>query len=329
MKFVPIVKLSLISLLLYTCGSPNSSNSDSTPQPQLASLAGEEVEDQLVAVQNGTPNGLDPYWYQGKAEISTYDLEQARYNGVHPGELTLIFVTEDFLTDLQVKNDYYRNTNSTKVLKTNQLRRFTTGIYDYSVMTSVFTPVDRAAMPHTLKVTTSSQDWCGQSFGQLNFQEGRTYDWQWRSYFEGEGDRNEQVEVDWVEDELFNLIRMGPEALPTGPQYVLPPMEFILLNHLNVFGQQTDASLATYEGDPLPDTAELMVYTLNYREVSRKVEVVFGAEVPHRIEMIRIEENRRGNKLITTAQRRATELLPYWEMNRPADRAQRASLGLD
>lgn len=274
-------------------------------------------------------NGLDPYWYQGKAEISTYELEQARYNGLHPGQLTLIFVTEDFLTDRQVKNDYYRNPNTTKVLKMNQLRRFTTGIYDYSVMSSVFTPVERQDFPHSLKVTTSAQDWCGHSFGQLNFEEGRTYNWQYRSYFESEGDRNEQVEANWLEDELLNLVRMGPEALPTGPQYVLPPMEFILLNHLNVEGAQADGTLAEYSGDPLPDTGELLTYTLDYRDLGRKLEVTFGVAVPHRIELLRIEEQSRGRKLTTTARRQATELLPYWELNQAEDRPRRASLGLD
>jgi len=55
---------------------------------------------------------LDDYWYQGKAEISSYQLEQARYSDVHPGEAVLVFVTEDFLTDKQVKNDNYTNKNS-------------------------------------------------------------------------------------------------------------------------------------------------------------------------------------------------------------------------
>ncbi|MEM7575255.1 MAG: hypothetical protein AAF433_20275 [Bacteroidota bacterium] len=328
MNFVQSFSLLLSSLLLYTCGSPNPSSPTTSEQPQLASLNTEEVEETATS-SSSVVNGLDPYWYQGKAEISTYELEQARYNGLHPGQLTLIFVTEDFLTDRQVKNDYYRNPNTTKVLKLNQLRRFTTGIYDYSVMSSVFTPVERQEFPHSLKVTTSSQDWCGHSFGQLNFEEGRTYNWQYRSYFESEGDRDEQVEANWVEDELLNLVRMGPEALPTGPQYVLPPMEFILLNHLNVEGAQADGILAEYSGEPLPDTEELMVYTLDYRDLGRKLEVVFGAAVPHRIELLRIEEQARGRKLTTTARRKATELLPYWELNQAEDRARRASLGLE
>ncbi|MEM6395801.1 MAG: hypothetical protein AAF741_05605 [Bacteroidota bacterium] len=272
---------------------------------------------------------LDPYWYQGKAEINTYDLEQVRYGATHPGELTLIFVTEDFLTDEQVKNDRYQNPNSTKVLKTNQFRRFTTGIYDYSVMSSVFTPVKRNDEPNTLKVTTSSQDWCGQSFGQLNFDSDDTYDWQWNSYFEAEGDRTGEVEADLIEDEILNLIRMGgAPTLPRGNISVLPPLEALLLNHLQVGPAEAVAKVEDYKGEPIADAGKLMTYTLEYPSLGRELAITFALESPYRIEMIQTRENSRGRILTTTARRRATELLPYWQMNSPKDIDRRANLGL-
>ena len=43
------------------------------------------------------------YWYSGKAEITSYDLEQARYGELRKGEAVLVFVTEDFLPEEQVK----------------------------------------------------------------------------------------------------------------------------------------------------------------------------------------------------------------------------------
>ena len=46
---------------------------------------------------------LDSYWYQGKAEISSYELEQVRYGQKHLGDAVLIFVTEDFSKTKQVK----------------------------------------------------------------------------------------------------------------------------------------------------------------------------------------------------------------------------------
>ena len=39
------------------------------------------------------------YWYSGKAELSSYQLNQARYGQQNPGEAVMIFVTEDFLIE--------------------------------------------------------------------------------------------------------------------------------------------------------------------------------------------------------------------------------------
>ena len=45
------------------------------------------------------------YWYQGKAEITSYTLEQARYGEIHSGHAVLVYVTEDFSRGKQVKLD--------------------------------------------------------------------------------------------------------------------------------------------------------------------------------------------------------------------------------
>ncbi|MDP7238046.1 MAG: hypothetical protein QGI34_15090, partial [Candidatus Latescibacteria bacterium] len=42
------------------------------------------------------PASFGDYWYQGKAEITSYTLKQARYGEIHDGHVVLIFVTEDF-----------------------------------------------------------------------------------------------------------------------------------------------------------------------------------------------------------------------------------------
>ncbi len=38
---------------------------------------------------------FNDYWYDGKAEITSYKLEQARYGELHEGYVVLVFVTED------------------------------------------------------------------------------------------------------------------------------------------------------------------------------------------------------------------------------------------
>ncbi|MCA9563537.1 MAG: hypothetical protein KC561_08610, partial [Myxococcales bacterium] len=80
---------------------------------------------------------FDTYWYQGLAELNRYSLQQSRYGEIHEGEAVLIFVTEDFDTELQVKWDHGNRDNVVSVLKTNAYRRFYTGLYPYTMMTSV------------------------------------------------------------------------------------------------------------------------------------------------------------------------------------------------
>ena len=110
------------------------------------------------------------YWYQGKAELTSYELEQARYGEIHPGHAVLIFVTEDFSKRKQVKLDIpsRAGNDAVSVLKCNFTKKFMTGIYPYSMMASVFSPVEVEEYPHALKVSTSTQEWCGHTYLQLN-----------------------------------------------------------------------------------------------------------------------------------------------------------------
>lgn len=109
------------------------------------------------------------YWYQGKAEISSYNLQQARYGALHEGKAVLIFVTEDFSENKQVKLDHpsQAEDDAVKVMKLKLVKKFNTGIYLYSMISSIFTPVNTQTFPHSLKVTTTSQEWCGHTFTQL------------------------------------------------------------------------------------------------------------------------------------------------------------------
>ena len=61
------------------------------------------------------------YWYAGKAEITSYKLEQARYGQIRNGKAVLIYVTEDFLPNKQVKANN-QNPNNMSVLKLNATR---------------------------------------------------------------------------------------------------------------------------------------------------------------------------------------------------------------
>src|SRR5512132_1845369 len=189
------------------------------------------------------PERFGRYWYQGKAELTRYELNQARYGEMHTGEAVLIFVTEPFRPDRQVKLERGDPSRGTTVLKLNAVRKFFTGIYPYSLMTSTFTPVDFGAnRPRTLKVASSSQEWCGQTFTQLNLRNGR-YEGALRSYFEEEGDRAFGFPAAWLEDELWTRIRLAPETLPVGRIEIVPGLQYARLWHKDVRPEQAEATI--------------------------------------------------------------------------------------
>src|SRR5438093_5303628 len=120
----------------------------------------------LSAFATESPNPFKGYWYKGKAELNRYSLEQSRYGQIHKGEAVLIFVTEPFLTDTEVKYEHGDRSKAVPVLKLNFTRRFFTGIYPYTLITSTFTPVDFRKQ-RTLKIASSTQEWCGVTYSQL------------------------------------------------------------------------------------------------------------------------------------------------------------------
>jgi hypothetical protein len=271
---------------------------------------------------------LSNYWKQGKAEISRFDLQQHRYRDVHPGEAVLVMVTEDFLTDQQVKNDRYENPNSIPVLKTNLFTRFTTGIYDYSIMTSAFTPVNAAGFPMTLKTTHSSQDWCGQTFMQVNWA-GDAYKVQVRSYFESEGDVDTTVAPAVLEDELWNRIRMQPEQLPTGKVRMLPSATVARLLHIPFSPIETNATLGEYAGNDFAGP-ELRAYKVVFPSLQRTLEIVFEAQAPHLIAgWTDAYPGFDGQIRRTVAKRTHLILDNYWTHNSLNDKGMRNRLGLE
>lgn len=265
-------------------------------------------------------NGLDPaYWYAGKAEITKYNLSQNRYRDIHNGEIVLIFVTEDFLTDKQVKNDNYTNKNSTPILKTNQLRRFTTGLYDYSMMTSVFTRTDGSK---TEKVTLGAQDWCGHSFVQVNNKNGQ-YDIQIRSYFESEGDQDFSIKADLLEDELLNLIRINPSLIKEGSFRILPTLNYLRLTHHKMEGQE-----ATVSKEKLSNGNTTL--KLTYPALKRQLLITYQTVSPHKI--ISFEEAYPSmfdkQERSSTATKNSEMHSAYWKLNKASDKEKRKQLSI-
>lgn len=274
-----------------------------------------------VYVQNETENQYDLSYFSGKAEVNTYHLEKARYNDVHPGEAVLIFVTEPFLIQKQVKSDHPSKSNSVPVLKMNRIDRFSTGIYDYSIYTSVFTPTTKFEPTYPLKVTMSSQDWCGQSFMQLN--NNRGFDFMLRSYFESEGDTTEHLGYSLMEDNILNLARIDTALLPRGEFDVIPSMSHLRLSHAPLKMYKGNASLSNLENQ--------VVYSYDIPELKRGVRIFMNPR--DNFQIVRWEEtyptvfDGKLRKSVYTL--RKSERLPYWELNQTNDDNWRDSLQLN
>ncbi len=268
------------------------------------------------------------YWYQGKAEINHYRLKQARYGEIHEGDAVLIFVTEDFLRGPQVKREF-GDDPSDSVLKLNAARKFNTGLYPYSLMTSVFTKV-HFENPETPKVTFSGQEWCGQVFMQMNLKDD-AYQTAVRSYFQREGDRDFAVPKALLEDELWTRIRIAPETLPLGEVMLVPSLSSIRLDHRETTSHQAETTLRV-KVDRTFSKKALYVYRVAYKDLERELVIHFEKEAPYRIlgwrETGKSGFGDKAKKLTTTAVRTHELITDYWSKNKKNDRKLRRKLGL-
>jgi hypothetical protein len=269
------------------------------------------------------------YWYRGKAELTSYQLEQARYGEVHRGHAVLIFVTEDFSRSKQVKldNPASAGDDRLKVMKLNFTKKFNTGIYPYSMMASVFTPIKSLTDPRTLKITNSSQEWCGHTWVQINRLENG-YQLQQNSYFEEEGDKTLMLEDAILEDELWTIIRIDPENLPTGKVKLIPGTMFQRLRHTS-----WEIQIAAVSLQPLPEDEAIWIYKIFYPASDRTLTIFFNKKFPYEIEGW--EESYRSGwgsqaaKLTSKATLNKRIMTDYWTKNRLADSNWRKELGLD
>jgi hypothetical protein len=278
----------------------------------------------LATCQTSSENSaFDKYWLQGKAELTGYKLEQARYGELHKGEAVLIFGAEDFSRSKQVKLDNpSRNpTDAIKVLKSHLTKKFATGIYDYSLTQSVFTPINRAKYPHSIKSTASLQDWNGHSFMQINLQTYK-YRIQQFSYFENEADNEMILDKAYLEDELFNLIRINPAELPLGSISILPGSLVSRLLHQSMSILEAEATLSAHATQPTWQT-----YALEYKDSNRSLKIHFQNEFPHTIEGWEETYPEAGKILTTTATRQKTILSDYWNKHNTTDIVLRKELG--
>jgi hypothetical protein len=259
------------------------------------------------------------YWYAGDAELTSYKLEQARYGELREGHAVLIYVTEPFLPDKQVKADG-SNPGNISVLKLNSTKKYLTGIYPYSIMTSTFYPVHDNQ--HAIKVSNSVQEWCGPVYAQINNRD--MFEFTSHSYFEKEADQNLKLEKAILENELWNRIRISPGDLPVGDVMMIPSLEYIRVGHKEMKAYSTSATLS--------EDGAVSSYEIHYPELERTLTITFSNTFPYSIESWS-ESHKSGfganaRLLTTTATKNKTLKTPYWQKNGNKDVFLRDSLGI-
>lgn len=279
-----------------------------------------------VTVQN---QDFKDYWYAGEAELNRYDLERIRYGEIREGHAMMIFVTEDFLTEPQVKLESPADGRPHEtVLKLNHLEEFMTGIYEYKVMTSTFTPISVNEHPRSLKVSHSTQEWCGVTYSQLNLRDGQ-YQVTGHSYFENEADYEASLDALWLEDELWTKLRLSPRLLPEGEINIIPASFSIRRSHDNWAVENAVATKEKWTGSEMPGDS-LMSYKLEYPDAARSLTIVYESQSPYRIAgWVETQQTRGGDMLRATSVRTHSIKAPYWQMNSNADEQMRQKLGFD
>src|SRR4051812_43350211 len=250
------------------------------------------------------------YWGDGKAELDRYALTQPRYGELRQGTAVLIFVTEDFSDSLRVKADPGKHPPSDvyPVLKLNFVRDFQTGVYDYNIMTSTFLKTEAAFAP--VKVSFSSQEWCGHVYQQLLARGGKLTG-ESHSYFDGEADAALELpfpDGGVLEEQVPVLIRglrgdwLAPGASRTVP--FLPSALRARLDH-----KRRAWTTATLRRGPAGGANDS--FTVEEKDGPTTTWTV-DAAAPHRILSWKSSTGEAG-KLLRSVR------LPYWELHNNGD----------
>lgn len=199
--------------------------------------------DESAAPARGVDAEFWDHWGDGQAELAGYRLRYPRYGTVREGTAVAIFVTEEHAAAERVKHeDPARGAGDVlAVIKLNLVQDFSTGIYDYNLMTSAFValaPHDRLPAWGPVKVSFSSQEWCGQTYAHALFDAAAVRAVS-HSYFDGEADRElrlDRAAGGLAEDALLLWARgLASPRLEPGEKRTLPllrSLERARLEHL-------------------------------------------------------------------------------------------------
>ncbi|MDZ4804591.1 MAG: hypothetical protein SGI90_07010 [Candidatus Eisenbacteria bacterium] len=271
-------------------------------------------------------------WSDGRADVDGYELVTPRYGAPRKGTAVLIMVTENFAEKERVKSDPGRRPAGEEfpVIKLNRVEDFSTGIYDYNLMTSVFVALTRAAglgVGLPTKVSFSAQDWCGHVYSQALF-DSATVRLTSHSYFDGEADESAQVDGAEIfsEDALPLWARglAGPRVVAGKPVTVsmLMSLKAARLGHVKPV---LLSAILSEEPGYWPSRVPGGTFTIRTRtaELSDGRSWTFEVEAaePHRLIRWTGSNGEVGRWL-------GGDRLAYWQLNEPGGEAMLSRLGL-
>lgn len=271
------------------------------------------------------------HWGDGRAELSGYRLQVNHYGEVREGELVTVYVTEPHDRRTWIKDDHVEDPNRVEVLKLLSTRTFDTGIYPYTVLSGVFSPVDhwRAERFQPVRMELDAQEWCGSESHRVWAGPQRLRALR-LSYFDDPGESLREVslpEETLYEDALLVQLRELDGEFAGGGAWegTLVPDLWGLRKRLSAL-EPLDASITRSRTEL--EGAAVTRFELRAALDGHTYERTFlvEREAPRRV----LEwTTRLDGRLVERAELQDSTRLAYWELNQEGDEAYREELGLE
>ncbi len=273
------------------------------------------------------------YWKSGLAEIATYKVQTLRYGEMREGQAVLIYVYEELNDRTRIKIESARTAPVLRVpvLKLNNVLKFNTGIYDYSVMTSVFAGLSGGRVKRDFipkKISLTAQEWCGHVYHQLEPRKHSVVS-TLHSYFESEGNEVKTLPLDatvvYFEDEMPILLReLDGEFMPAGKKRSVTLVRGLWdtrRQHLPVAGRTV--TIEKFQAEEFDiGLGKFAAHRWRVGTSDEWTEYFVEAEHPRKLLLWKNNQGESGELIVA---RRKT----YWKLNGNKDEGQRRELMLE
>lgn len=231
-----------------------------------------------------------------------------------------MYVTEPISRRTLIKDDDAQGADRMDVLKLNISEKFLTGVYPYSVLTSVFCPSDQydRARFSPAKITLSAQEWCGHVFLGA-WPDERSFALRGMSYFASEGDVEERVpcaQGTLYEDALLVQLRELDGPFAGGGDWegtLVPSLWRNRRAHRPLRPEPASIRRSNLDEDTTRFTLEAGAFRRTFDVEKRGDKRVIAWQS---------SDGGRARLLRSTR-------MPYWALHDPGDERHRAEFGLD